>query len=74
MKPVTKVFLILGALVLCVLVWVLVLGGDGVIESAYNAVATTVNEIYENAGGEGELLPEWDIGDDSPSVGDANAF
>ena len=74
MKPVTKVFLIIGALVLCLLVWVFVLGGGGVIETAYNAVRDTVNDIYTSVGGVGELLPEWDIGDDNPDLNEANEF
>ena len=46
MKPITKVFLIIGVLLLCFLVWTLVFDNGGVLALAWNAIATEVNDMY----------------------------
>lgn len=59
-KTVRKVFLILGTLVLCFLVWQLVFNDGGIIKTGYNALAKAVNTQYEKAAGSGQsILAIW---------------
>lgn len=58
-KTVRKVFLILGTLVLCFLVWQLVFNDGGIIKTGYNALAKVVNKQYKKAAGSGTILVEW---------------
>lgn len=59
MKPITKVFLVIGALALCLIIWVWVFDGGGILTTAYNAAAGVVNDVWQNVtGGADDLLPE----------------
>lgn len=58
-KTVRKVFLILGTLVLCFLVWQLVFNDGGIIKTGYNALADVVNTQYKKAAGSGTILTKW---------------
>lgn len=60
MKPITKVFLIIGVLLLCFLVWSLVFEDGGVLALAWNAIANEVNGMYQDiTGSNNELMPLW---------------
>lgn len=61
MSTIKKVFLIIGVLVLAFLIWQLVFNDGGVIQTAYNAVADTINGTWQQITGDtsGEILPEW---------------
>lgn len=62
MKPITKVFLVIAALVLALVVWGLFFNQGGMLETAYNAVISPVNKMWKNiSGSEENLLPEWKI-------------
>jgi len=60
-KTVKNVFLLLGLIVLIFLIWQLFFTDDGILVTAYNAMANGVNNQYEKVAGQGEqLLPTWD--------------
>ena len=62
-KTVTKVFLLIGLLVVIFLVWSLVFNDGGIIRTGYNAIANGVNSQWEKVAGTGEtLLPQWAAG------------
>lgn len=70
-KIITRVFLILGSVVLGVLVWSLVLGSDGLFTRIYNKAVDKVN--VENAsinGGSATIVPDWNESED----GSANSL
>ena len=72
MKPITKVFLVIAALVLALVVWGLFFNQGGVLETAYNAVISPVNKMWHSiSGGEENLLPVWKI-QSSDGVDDGN--
>lgn len=57
---VKKVFLIIGLLVLIFLIWQLFFNENGILVTAYNAMATGVNTQFEKATGTStKLLPLW---------------
>lgn len=56
-KTIITVFMIIGVVVLGFVGFNLVLGGNGVINTAYNTVATTINSQGAKLG-LGNLLPE----------------
>lgn len=59
-KAILTVGLIVGALLLILLAWQVFFGDGGALETAWNAVADTINEIWQNiTGGSSELLPQW---------------
>ena len=78
-KTVKKVFIIIGALVLCLLVWSLFFTEDGILVTAYNGIASGVNGIWENiSGSDDQLIPEWNVdsnsnADDAKGSDGANA-
>lgn len=66
MKPITKVFLVIGALALCLILWVWVFDGGGILTTAYNAAAGVVNDVWQNiTGTSDDLLPELESTDDN---------
>jgi hypothetical protein len=71
MKPITKVFLIIGVLLLCFLVWTLVFDNGGVLALAWNAIATEVNDMYADITGNSgaKLMPVWEV---KTNLGDAD--
>lgn len=61
-KTVKKVFLIIGALVLCLLVWAVFFTDDGILVTAYNGIAKGINGVWENISGNNDpLIPEWNV-------------
>lgn len=58
-KSVITVFLILGAVVVGFIGWNVVIGDGGVVQTAYTAVANTVNTAYSKVSGSSDLLPAW---------------
>ena len=63
MKPITKVFIIIGALVMCLVIWSAVFNDGGVIRLAWNGLVVPINNAYDRiTGGAGTdaLLPEWE--------------
>ena len=70
-KTVTKVFLIIGALVLCFIAWTLVFGKSGGMKTAYNAMAEQINTGFKNlTGGTTNVIPTWGTTDGTTSVED----
>lgn len=66
MSPIKKVFLIIGVLVLAFLIWQLVFSDGGVLISAWNAIADTINGVWQKiTGGSSKIVPEWDGAVDS---------
>lgn len=61
MKPMTKVFLVIAALVLIFLIWALFFNDGGVLQTAYNAMANGVNGVWQTVTGDSsaKLLPSW---------------
>lgn len=60
MKPITKVFLVIGALVLSLVIWGLFFNGGGVLETAWNALATPINNTWKSVtGGNTNILPQF---------------
>lgn len=61
MKPITKVFLVIGALVLCLVVWGLFFNDGGVLQTAWNALVTPVNNTWSSITGQAgaKILPEF---------------
>lgn len=61
MKPITKVFLIIAALVLSLVIWGLFFNDGGVLETGWNALVTPVNNTWKSiTGGTEDLLPKFD--------------
>lgn len=70
MKPITKVFLVIGVLLACLLVWAVFFGGDGVMAMVWNAIADNLNEIFGKiTGSDTEIVPTWD-GHEGTTLGD----
>lgn len=70
-KTVTKVFLIIGALVACFIVWTLVFGKTGGLKTAYNAMAEQINTGFQNlTGGTTNVIPTWGTTDGTTAVED----
>lgn len=58
MKPVTKVFMVIGALAFCMLIWSVVFNQGGLIGTAWDAVADSVNTKWQSmTGTDGEIVP-----------------
>lgn len=57
-KTVRKVFLVIGVLVLCLVVWVFVFGSG--IKGIYNAVKAPIDGAWKAITGQDTLLPDWD--------------
>lgn len=73
MKPITKVFLVIAALVLSLVIWGLFFNQGGVLQTAYNALVEPVNRTWEAVSGSTEpLLPEWTIQDANALDEDGN--
>lgn len=59
MKPITKVFLVIGALLACFLVWELVFNDAGIIRTGYAAIADSVNGTWQDiTGTDTNIIPE----------------
>lgn len=63
MKMITKVFLVIAVLLICLIVWVLFLGGGGIIENAWNGIADQVNDTWHAITGiQDDVIPQWNSG------------
>lgn len=57
---VKKVFILLGTLVLIFIIWQLVFNEGGILRTAYNAMATGINNQFAKVAGKGQtILPLW---------------
>ena len=61
MKPIWKVFLIIGILVGAFLIWALVFNDGGILQTGWNSVANNVNGVYQTVVGDSsaKILPNW---------------
>lgn len=60
MKMITKVFLVIGVLLACLIVWSLTLGEGGLIQAAWDGVADMVNSTWKSMTGNSEgIMPDW---------------
>lgn len=61
MSPtVKKVFLLIGVLVLCFLIWDIFFRTNGLVQTSYNAVVGVVNDTWQDiTGGSTNIVPEW---------------
>ena len=77
MSPIKKVFLVIGVLVLAFLIWQLVFNDGGVLITGWNAVADTVNGVWQKITGNSTstIVPEWgdavDAGENGGSLNEA---
>lgn len=72
MKMITKVFIVIAILLVCLAVWALFLGDGGLIEMAWNGVADMVNTTWQTiSGSSDDIMQPWDS--DKNSVGDAQS-
>lgn len=62
MKPIIKVFLVIGALVLSLVVWGVVFNDGGVIQTAWNAMVTPINNTWASIVGDptATILPTFE--------------
>ena len=71
MKMITKVFLIIAILLICLIAWALFLGEGGIIQNAWNGIAESVNSTWIALTGASEgIVPEWNA-DGNENLGDA---
>ena len=70
MKMITKVFLVIAILLVCLICWALFLGDGGLLENAWNGVADMVNSVWQQITGDSTaiVMPEW--AKDTDSIGD----
>ena len=71
MKMITKVFLIIAILLICLIAWALFLGDGGIIQNAWNGIATSVNDTWIALTGASDgIVPAWNA-DKNEDLGDA---
>ena len=71
-RTVKKVFLIIGVLVLAFLIWDIFFRENGVVQTAFNAVITVINDSWKNiTGGETNILPTWGNDSNGDTLNDA---
>lgn len=59
-KTIITVFVLIGVLLICALVWDMVFNDGGIISSVWNAIATPVNNAWKAIAPNGnDLIPEW---------------
>lgn len=56
MKPITKVFLVIAVLVICLVSWGLFFNTNGIFQTAYNAIVTPINDAWKSITGSSEVL------------------
>lgn len=60
---ITKVFLVIAILLVCLICWALFLGDGGVLQNAWNGVADMVNGVWQTITGNTDpsniVMPEW---------------
>ena len=66
MKMITKVFLVIAILLICLIAWSLFLGDGGILQLAWNGIANRVNDVWQTVtGDEAEtniVMPLWKSG------------
>ncbi len=63
-KTVKKVFMLIALLVAIFLAWQIFFNQNGILHTAYNALANGVNGQFEKVAGKGQkLLPLWENSD-----------
>lgn len=67
MKPITKVFLVIATLVICLVIWGLFFNTGGIFQSAYNAIVTPINDMWKSVTGSEENLIKLMEDSDAPS-------
>lgn len=71
MKMITKVFLIIAILLICLIAWALFLGDGGIIQNAWNGIAESVNSTWTAlTGSDDPIVPDWNS-DGNENLGDA---
>ena len=59
-KTVRTVFMVIGTLVFCFIVWQLVFNDGGILKTMYNGMANGINNQWAKVAGSGvELIPLW---------------
>lgn len=73
-KTIVKVFVIIGILVLCLIVWALVFNGeDSLINGIYESVAETINDAWKGITGSENGIIKETLGDSNPNnLGEAS--
>ena len=70
MKMITKVFLVIAILIICLIVWVLFLGGGGIIQKGWNGIADSVNKTWIAVTGSNDgVIPYWNA-NNAQNIGD----
>ena len=70
---ITKVFLVIAILLICLIAWSLFLGDGGIIQNAWNGIAESVNSTWTALTGASEgIVPEWNS-DGNSNLGDAQS-
>lgn len=65
-STIAKVFLIIGVLVLCLLVWALFFNDGGILENGWNGMAEQINTTWKKITGSSEgVVPEWETGNNN---------
>ena len=71
MKMISKVFLVIAILLICLIAWNLFLGDGGIIQNAWDGIATSVNTTWKAiTGSSDDVMPKWNAGG-SANVGEA---
>lgn len=71
-KTVSKVFMLVGLLVIIFLAWQLIFNEGGILKTMYNSVANGVNGQWVKVAGSGQtILPNWG---DSQAADNGMAF
>lgn len=69
-KTIRNVFLVIGVLLLCLIIWFFVFSNG--LQVAYNGVATVVNGAWRTVvGDDAVLMPEWEDEDNTGNLEDA---
>ena len=63
MKMITKVFLVIAILLICLIAWSMFLGDGGILQNTWNGIANRVNSVWATVtgatGDEAKIIPEW---------------
>lgn len=75
MKMISKVFLVIAILLICLIAWNLFLGDGGIIQNAWNGVATSVNATWKAiTGSTADVMPKWNADGTSNIKGGTDAI
>lgn len=60
MKMITKVFLVIAILLICLIAWGLFLGDGGILQNGWNGIAESVNKTWHAiTGSDSDVIPKW---------------